>query len=154
MGITSLQAPKPPMNPFMRFFLERSSEERGKGDRKWNELTKALSEEWKKLPANKKEFYEKMYNIRLREKNNLFEEYQKLSGKRKPLPAYARFVKKRYGQYSKEYKNSSSADINKMVKNDWKSLSQKEKKKYEDEYEKEKNDLSLKIDNSDKINEY
>ena len=78
----------------------------------------------------------------------------KLSGKRKPLPAYARFVKKRYAQYSKEHKNSTSVEINKMVKNDWKTLSAKEKRKYEEEAEKEKNDLSLGIDNSDKIEDY
>lgn len=60
------------------------------------------------------------------------EEFDKISGKRKPIPAYARFVKKRYAQYSKEYKNSSSAEINKLVKNDWRSLSQKEKDKLED----------------------
>lgn len=41
-----------------------------------------------------------------------------------------------------------------MVKNDWKNLSVKEKKKYEDEYEKEKSDLSLNIDNSERIGEY
>lgn len=92
----------------MRFFLERSSEERTKGDRKWNELTKALSEEWKRLSDNKKEFYEKIYNIRNREKNSLVEEFQKLSGKSRPVPPYARFVKKRYAQYSKEQKNASS----------------------------------------------
>ena len=121
------------MNPYMRFFLERSSEERSKGsDRKWNEITKALADEWKALSANKKEYYEKIFNIRIREKNNLLEEYNKLSGKRKPLPPYARFVKKRYAQYSKEYKNSTSAEINRMVKNDWKNLNPKEKKKYED----------------------
>jgi hypothetical protein len=119
------------MNPFMRFFLERSSEERSKGNnRKWNDLTKALSEEWKNLPNSKKEFYEKIYNNRIRDKNNLFEEYQRLSGKSKPVPPYARFVKKRYAQYSKEHKNSSSSEINRLVRNDWKNLSQKEKKKY------------------------
>jgi len=41
-----------------------------------------------------------------------------------------------------------------MVKNDWKALSQKEKKKYEDEYEKEKQDLEADFDNTDRINEY
>jgi hypothetical protein len=48
------------------------------------------------------------------------------------MPPYARFVKKRYAQYSKEYKNSNSSEINKLVKNDWKTLSQKEKTKLED----------------------
>ena len=33
-------------------------------------------------------------------------------------------------------------------------MSQKEKKKYEDDYEKEKYDLSLNIDNSDRISDY
>lgn len=41
-----------------------------------------------------------------------------------------------------------------MVRNDWRNMSQKEKKKYEDDYEKEKYDLSLNIDNSDKLAEY
>lgn len=142
------------MNPFMRFFLERSSEERAKTDRNWKELTKALSEEWNRLTDNKKEYYEKIYNIRIRERNIIFEEFQKISGKRKPLAPYSRFLKKRYTQYSKEYKNSSSAEINKMVKNDWKNLSVKEKKKYEDETEKEKNDLTFDIDNSDRKADY
>ena len=60
------------------------------------------------------------------------EEYLKLSGKQKVLTPYARFVKKRYAQYSKQYKNSTSAEINKLVKNDWKNLTQKEKTKLED----------------------
>ena len=141
------------MNPYMRFFLERSSEERSKCAGKWNELTKTLAEEWKRLPDNKKDYYEKIYNIRLRERNSLYEEYQKLTGKRRALTPYARFLKKRYTQYQKEHKNSNSADINRMVKNDWRALSQKEKKKYEDEFEKEKNDLEADIDNSDRINE-
>jgi len=72
--------------------------------------------------------------VRLRERNALLEDFQKLTGKRKPLPPYSRFVKKRYAQYSKEYKNSTPADINKMANNDWKALSQKEKKKLEDEF--------------------
>ena len=33
-------------------------------------------------------------------------------------------------------------------------MSQKEKKKYEDDYEKERYDLSLNIDNSDRISDY
>lgn len=37
----------------------------------WKELTKQLSEEWKGLSANKKEYYEKIYNVRLRERNAL-----------------------------------------------------------------------------------
>lgn len=101
LGITSLAAPKNPMNPYMRFYLERSSEERSNGNNDWNALAKTLAIEWKNLSANKKEYYEKIHTIRMRERNALMEEYLKLSGKQKVLTPYARFVKKRYAQYSK-----------------------------------------------------
>jgi hypothetical protein len=42
------------MNPYMRFFLERSSEERSKGRNDWGVITKELTEEWKGLSASKK----------------------------------------------------------------------------------------------------
>lgn len=41
-----------------------------------------------------------------------------------------------------------------MVRNDWLNISQKEKAKLEDEYRREKEDLALDIDNSDRINDY
>lgn len=50
----------------MRFFLERSSEERSKGARNWTELTKKITEEWKNLSENKREYYKKMCDIRER----------------------------------------------------------------------------------------
>jgi len=59
------------MNPYLRFYLERSSEERTKGEKDWNALAKTLALEWKDLAANKKEFYEKIYSIRMRERNAL-----------------------------------------------------------------------------------
>jgi len=37
------------MNPYMRFFLERSSEERSKGNKNMKEITRSLADEWKKL---------------------------------------------------------------------------------------------------------
>lgn len=89
------------MNPYMRFYLERSSEERSKGTTDWKELARTLAVEWKTLPANKKEYYEKLHNIRMRERNALMEECLKLSGKQKILSPYPRFVKKRYAQYEK-----------------------------------------------------
>ena len=57
LGISGIEAPKAPMNPYMRFFLERSSQERSKGEKNWNELTKRLSAEWKDLSESKKEYY-------------------------------------------------------------------------------------------------
>lgn len=142
------------MNAYMRFFLERSCEERSKGATNWNDITKQISEEWKKLPENKREFYEKIHEIRLREKNELQDEYENLTKKRKPLAPYARYHQKRYAQYAKELKNSTSADITRLIRNDWKSISVKEKTKLEEEYEKEKNDFAIDIDNTDRINDY
>lgn len=101
MGISSIVPPIKPMNPYMRFFLERSSEERSKGRSDWNVITKELTEEWKTLPEAKKEFFQKIYEVRLRERNALLDEYNELSRKRKPVAAYGRFVKKRYAQYAK-----------------------------------------------------
>lgn len=72
LGITSLPAPRAPMNPYLRFFLERSCEERSKGEKNIKDLAKSLSEEWKSLAPNKKEFYEKIYTIRLRERTALY----------------------------------------------------------------------------------
>ena len=75
LGLPPVDAPKTPMNPYMRFFLERSSEERSKGPIVWSVLTKKLSDEWKDLSANKKEYYEKIYTVRLRERKALIEEF-------------------------------------------------------------------------------
>ena len=36
LGISGIEAPKAPMNPYMRFFIERSSQERSKGEKNWN----------------------------------------------------------------------------------------------------------------------
>lgn len=122
------------MNAYMRFFFERSCEERSNSKivKSWNELTKKLTAEWKDLSQIKKNYYEKLYEIRLKERTALFEEYERLIGKKKPLPPFARYLKKRYAQYSKEYRNYSSSEINKLVKVDWHKITEKEKKKLED----------------------
>jgi hypothetical protein len=140
LGISAVVAPPKPMNPYMRFFLERSSEERSKGRRDWNAITKELTAEWNALSAAKREYYQKIYEVRLRERNALIDDYEFLANKRKPMPAYARYVKRRYAQYAKELKNSTSAEINKLISEDWAKISPKEKKKLEDEYNREKND--------------
>lgn len=154
LGISNIKAPLKPMNPYMRFFFERSCEERSKGNTNWKEITQLLAQEWKKLPQSKKDYYEKVYEIRLRERNSLNDEYEKLTKKKKPTAPYGRYVKKRYAQYTKEYPTYTNKDINRLVQNDWKNLSEKEKTKLEEEFEQEKLDLELKVDNSDRIAEY
>jgi hypothetical protein len=54
-------------------------------------------------------------------------QYDLLSNQRKVLSPYSRFIKKRYLQYSKEYKTLSSLEITKLANEDWKKLSLKEK---------------------------
>jgi hypothetical protein len=60
------------MNAYMRYFLERSSEERAKGDVDIRNLSKEVAQEWKNLSTNKKDFYQQIYEIRLRERDALF----------------------------------------------------------------------------------
>ena len=54
----SVEQPNRPMNPYMRFFLERSCQERKKGDVNWNDFSKKIAEEWKGLSDGKKKYYE------------------------------------------------------------------------------------------------
>jgi len=61
-----------------------------------------LTAEWNALSAAKREYYQKIYEVRLRERNALIDDYEFLANKRKPMPAYARYVKRRYAQYAKE----------------------------------------------------
>jgi hypothetical protein len=107
----------------MRYFFERSCEERSKGLYDWKIITAQLTNEWKNLPENKRDYYEKISQIRVREYNTLHDEFERLSNKKKPLQPYARYAKKRYAQYSKEYKTYTPADITRLIRNDWKAIS-------------------------------
>jgi hypothetical protein len=49
------------MNPYMRFYFERTCEEKSKGNVKMFELNTKLAEEWKTLSAKKRDFYQKVY---------------------------------------------------------------------------------------------
>jgi len=73
-----------------------------------------------------------MQQIRLRERNTLMDLHDTITNKKKVLRPYLRFYKKRYAQYAKEQKNTSSVEINKLIKEDWKNISVKEKKKLDD----------------------
>jgi hypothetical protein len=115
------------MNAYMRFFLERSSEERAKGESNFGLLSSTVAAEWNTLSAIKRDFYQQIYEIRSKERDRLLVQYELLSNKRKVLSPYSRFIKKRYLQYSKEYKNLSSLEINKLANEDWLQLSIREK---------------------------
>lgn len=43
IGVMNLQPPSKPMNAFMRFFFERSCEERSKGNKEWKKMTETIS---------------------------------------------------------------------------------------------------------------
>jgi hypothetical protein len=98
-------------------------------------MTETISDEWKKLPGNKRQYYEKMYQLRKAERADIYEEYERLTKKKKPATAWSRFFKKRYAVYAKEHPNYSAKDITRLVNNDWRTIPEKEKAKYEKEYE-------------------
>lgn len=54
IGIANVEAPPRPLTPYLRFYFERSCEEKAKNNPKMNELTRSLASEWKELPAKKK----------------------------------------------------------------------------------------------------
>jgi hypothetical protein len=141
------------MNGFMRFFFERSCEERSKGNKEWKKMTGTISEEWKKL-ANKKQYYDKMYEIRMKERSEIYEEYEKLTKKKRPATAWSRFFKKRYAVYAAEHPDYSAKEITRLVTSDWRNISEKEKSKLEKEYEDEKAIYETKQDNTERIEAY
>ncbi len=68
-GLTGIPTPPRPFTPYMRFFYERNCEERSKGNHNFVEFTKKAAEEWKKLDDKKKEYYQKLYDIRIRQRD-------------------------------------------------------------------------------------
>jgi hypothetical protein len=54
------------MNAYMRYFLERSSEERAKGEMSFQKLSSTIAVEWNALSDNKRDYYQKIYQVRLR----------------------------------------------------------------------------------------
>ena len=68
LGIYGVNPPPRPLTPYMRLFFERSTEEKSKGNTVIAQLTRGLVEEWKNLPPKKKEYYQKTYEIRNRER--------------------------------------------------------------------------------------
>ncbi len=116
-------------------------------------MTGTISEEWKKL-ANKKQYYEKMYEIRMKERSEIYEEYEKLTKKKRPATAWSRFFKKRYAVYATEHPDYSAKEITRLVTSDWRNISEKEKAKLEKEYEDEKAIYDAKQDNTERIEAY
>ena len=71
LGIFGIPPPPKPMNPYMRFYFERSCEEKSNGNFNMQAFNKKISEEWGNLTPKKKEFYQKIYEIRMKERAEL-----------------------------------------------------------------------------------
>lgn len=91
------------------------------------DFNKKIAEEWKTLPEKRKQFYQKIYEIRIKEKCEIQEEFARLTHSKKAESGYLRFYKKRFAQLSKEHKNVEKKEINRMVSVDWRSLTNSEK---------------------------
>jgi hypothetical protein len=76
-----------------------------------------------------------MFELRMKERSEIQEEYEKLIKKKKPATAWSRFFKKRYSVYAKEHPTYNAKEITKLVTSDWRNISEKEKAKLEKEYE-------------------
>ena len=68
-------------------------------------LSKVLSAEWKSLTEKKKEYYEKSYQIRVKQRNELMDMLNKIQKNKKIPGPYVRFFKKRYAAFSKQFKD-------------------------------------------------
>lgn len=62
--------------------------------------------------------------------------YNQLAKNKKASSPYFRFYKIRYAAYSKQLKNASASEISKLISEDWKKLSTRDRAKLNDEYEK------------------
>ena len=94
-------------------------------------MTKQISQEWKKILPTKKNYFEKMHEIKQKDRNVIIEEYEKLTKKKKPATAWLRFYKKRFQVYVQEHPTYKSQEITKLVNSDWRTISDKEKSQYE-----------------------
>ena len=91
------------------------------------ELNSKLAEEWKNLPPAKKKFYQKVYEIRMKERSDLQEEYSRLTKTKKRESGYVCYYKKRFAQLNREHPGLEKKEISKMVSADWRVLKSSEK---------------------------
>lgn len=139
----------------MRFFLERSCQERKKGEVNWNDFSKKISEEWKGLTDSKKKYYEDATEIRNKRRNEILKLYNQIKNcKKSPASPYIRFFKIRYAAYRKQMKAAEPKEITRLIAEDWKKVSEKDKQKFVNEYEREKTDRALIKKDADLIDEY
>jgi hypothetical protein len=114
------------MNPYMRFFLERSCQERKKGEVNWNDFSKKIAQEWKGLSDGKKKYYEEATEIRNKQRNQILEMYHNIKRSNKPPASpYIRFFKQRYAAYKKQFMYEDPNQITKLISEDWKKLAEK-----------------------------
>lgn len=79
------------------------------------DLSKVLSEEWHSLSDKKKEYYEKTYEIRIKQRNEIMNLLNKVQKSKKIPSPYTRFFKKRYAAFSKQFKNEKPSEITKWI---------------------------------------
>ena len=155
MGIYGIPQPPRPLTPYMRFFFERNCEEKSKGSKDMINLSRNLSEEWKTLSDKKKEYYQKTYEIRSREREELQEEYELLTKKKKPVSGYLKYYKMRYREVSKDHPKLDIKEVGRMVTNDWKNLTETQKNRFNQEAaEEHKRSELTQEEREKKIEEY
>ena len=114
------------MNPYMRYFLERSCQERKNGAVDWNNFSKKVAQEWKGLSDGKKKYYEEATEIRTKQRNQILVMYNNIKRSSKPpISPYIRFFKQRYAAYKKQYRNADPNEVTQKIVEDWKKISEK-----------------------------
>ncbi len=140
------------MNAYMRYYLERSSEQRSNGHPDFP--TSEIAKEWNALPANRREYYQQIYEIRRREQQALQAQFELLTSPKKVLSPYSRFIKQRYLQYSRQYPTHTPTELTKLANEDWRKLSLSDKDRLKEEAEQEKDEAEMGLDREDQLAEY
>lgn len=119
------------MNSYMRFSLERSRQERSKNPQaNWIQLGRQISLEWKSLPEKEKEFYEQQSALRIKERERLLEEFNRVTKKQKLLTPYCKYFQKMFPIYQKEFPDLKAKEITVLISAEWAKLDSNKKKPY------------------------
>jgi len=90
------------------------------------------------MPEKKQEHYHKIHEIWKKRRDELMETYNFLVKKKKARTPYYIFFKKRYNFHCKDGVHIFPEEISKVISQEWKKLSDKDKDRLKDESEKEK----------------
>ena len=80
--------------------------------------------------------------------------YHQVSRNKKVETPYTRFYKKRYLAYAKQLPGSGPNEISKLIGNDWNKLPEKDRKRLNDEYISDQEDLKRKLESEELLKEY